>query len=380
MLPHYLQVALVATWFGITAGLSNPSNFVADTAKQTLYDLPVSNNGARCRIIIYKKNLSPSQVAIVSPMTLGGLKSPNYLAVNPQGKMPALVCSETGMDIAESDTICRYLMSSYPQGPSFQPDNPKSNLISRLHDMYLTTIQNCMYKAGPFGSFGTREDALREYQRQLQVIDDLVDPNDGMYLCGREVSLADATLFPSAVFAVHMLPKFDIKPPLPSKLDKWFNDIKNLEPAFAKVHEEIMGGLQKWEENDRWRPLLGAGWRDTDPDTIFDKLLSGEIPATIVKEDDKIFAFKDINPAAPAHVLVIPKKRSCLTRLGRATDEHREVLGRLLVAAAEISRDKELGFGDGARIVINDGPDGGQEVPHLHVHVIGGRQMNWPPG
>ncbi|EEC46990.1 predicted protein [Phaeodactylum tricornutum CCAP 1055/1] len=177
-----------------------------------------------------------------------------------------------------------------------------------------------------------------------------------------------------------MLPKFDIEPPLPPNLNKWYNQLKNTDPVFEKVHDEVMSGLNAWEEKNRWHPILGAGWRDEEPATIFDKLMSGDIPATVVKQDDKIFAFKDINPAAPAHVLVIPKDRSGLTRLGKATEEHTEILGRLLVAAAEISKDKELGFGDGARIVINDGPDGGQEVPHLHVHVLGGRSMQWPPG
>jgi diadenosine tetraphosphate (Ap4A) HIT family hydrolase len=113
---------------------------------------------------------------------------------------------------------------------------------------------------------------------------------------------------------------------------------------------------------------------------LFDKIIAGDIPAAIVRDDDKILAFKDINPAAPAHVLIIPKHRNGLTRLGKASQEHVEILGLLMVAAGEISRDKSLGFGDGARIVINDGPDGGQEVMHLHVHVIGGRAMQWPPG
>ena len=97
-------------------------------------------------------------------------------------------------------------------------------------------------------------------------------------------------------------------------------------------------------------------------------------------EDDKILAFKDINPAAPAHVLVIPRDRMGLTRLQKSSPEHIEILGRLLVAAGEISTDKSLGFDNGARIVINDGPDGGQEISHLHVHVLGGRRMAWPPG
>jgi glutathione S-transferase len=106
--------------------------------KHKLYDMPVSNNGARCRIIVYKKNLPESEVAIRSPMDLGGLRSDEYLALNPQGKMPLMTVEEIGMSLPESDTICRYLMSTYSdRGPSFQPNNPKSNLIARLHDMYL---------------------------------------------------------------------------------------------------------------------------------------------------------------------------------------------------------------------------------------------------
>lgn len=108
--------------------------------------------------------------------------------------------------------------------------------------------------------------------------------------------------------------------------------------------------------------------------------MNGEIPAAIVKETDKVLAFKDINPVAPAHVLVIPKDRNGLTRISRATAEHSEILGQLMVVASEILRDEDLGFGNGGRIVINDGPSGGQEVMHLHLHVIGGRSFTWPPG
>jgi len=123
-----------------------------------------------------------------------------------------------------------------------------------------------------------------------------------------------------------------------------------------------------------------AGLRDADSATIFDKIIAGEIPATVVMEDSKILAFKDINPAAPTHVLVIPKDRMNLSRLQKSSSEHIEILGRLMVAAGEISKDTSLGFGDGARIVVNDGRDGGQEIPHLHIHVLGGRRMAWPPG
>lgn len=142
----------------------------------------------------------------------------------------------------------------------------------------------------------------------------------------------------------------------------------------------MMKALAQWDERGRWDSIWLAGKRDDAPETLFDKILSGEIPATVVKEDDKILAFQDIHPAAPAHVLVIPKDRDGLTRLSQATAEHAEILGRLLVAASEIARDESLGFGDGARIVINDGPQGGQEIYHLHIHVLGGRQLSWPPG
>jgi diadenosine tetraphosphate (Ap4A) HIT family hydrolase/glutathione S-transferase len=381
-----LALVVLFSCVSISSALANPKMSAAASetsiaAKRTIFDVPVSNNGARCRVILYKKEIPESEVCITSPAKLGGLKSEEYLAINPQGKMPAMICSETGMNLAEADTISRYLLSKYKdQGPSFQIDNPKSNLMCRIHDMYLTTIQNCMYKPPPFGVFRTRQDALAEYQKQLKVINDLIDPSEGMYLCGDEISLADATVFPSVVFAIYCLPKFDISPPLPPKLETWFNTMREKDSTLKKVYDEVMGGLLQWEEKGRWDTFLGAGLRDEEPATIFDKIIAGDIPAAIVRDDDKILAFKSIDPAAPAHVLIIPKHRNGLTRLSKASQEHVEILGLLMVAAGEISRDESLGFGDGARIVINDGPDGGQEVMHLHVHVLGGRAMKWPPG
>lgn len=380
MRSSFASLLILLSRFACASAFASLRMSASTSPRHQLFDMPVSNNGARCRIILYKKNIPESEVKVISPVDVGGLKSDEYAAINPQQKMPSLVDVQTGLNLYESDTICRYLIDTYPQAPSFQLNNPKSNLMARIHDMYMTTIQACMYKAGPFAQFATRKDALAEYTKQLNVIDSMIEPSSGLYLCGNEVSLADATVFPSCVFARHMLPKFDISPPLPDKLEKWFNDVKEKDPAFQKVYDEIMGGLDSWEERNRWDPILGAGWRDKDPSTIFDKIIAGEIPSSIVKEDDKIFAFKDINPAAPAHVLIIPKDRSALTRLNKATDEHVEILGRLMVAAAEISKDTSLGFRDGGRIVINDGPDGGMEIPHLHVHVLGGRHLSWPPG
>eukprot|EP00559_Dactyliosolen_fragilissimus_P009577 CAMPEP_0184865166 /NCGR_PEP_ID=MMETSP0580-20130426/17199_1 /TAXON_ID=1118495 /ORGANISM="Dactyliosolen fragilissimus" /LENGTH=373 /DNA_ID=CAMNT_0027364261 /DNA_START=309 /DNA_END=1430 /DNA_ORIENTATION=+ len=373
---------------------------MSSSSKHILYDMPVSNNGARCRLILYKKKIPKNEVDILPPSTLGGLKSPDYLSLNAQGKMPLLEITpnnaknevsmgENNMSnsmkaLPESDTICRYLLSTYKDiGPSFLPDDTKSNLISRLHDMYLTTIQGCMYKATPpFGIYQERKDAIEEFRRQMQIIDDLIGDDHGMYLCGDEVSLADATLFPTMIFANFMLPKFGVKKEdaLPSRIAKWYKILKERDGDFAKIYEEVLGGLLAWEDNNRWDIIPLAGKRDNDPPTIFDKIISGDIPSTIVRDDDKILAFKDINPAAPAHILVIPKDRNGLSALRKSEADHGEILGKMLLAAGDIARDKSLGFGDGARIVINDGKDGGQEVPHIHIHVLGGRLMQWPPG
>ncbi|XP_039113980.1 14 kDa zinc-binding protein [Dioscorea cayenensis subsp. rotundata] len=112
--------------------------------------------------------------------------------------------------------------------------------------------------------------------------------------------------------------------------------------------------------------------------TIFDKIISKEIPSSIVYEDEKVLAFRDINPQAPVHVLVIPKLRDGLTQLGKAIPGHAEILGHLLYVARLVA-EKE-GILDGFRVVINNGPGACQSVYHLHLHVLGGRQMKWPPG
>ncbi|KAK8651144.1 hypothetical protein V6N13_140757 [Hibiscus sabdariffa] len=116
----------------------------------------------------------------------------------------------------------------------------------------------------------------------------------------------------------------------------------------------------------------------SDSPTIFDKIINKEIPATVVYEDDKVLAFRDIAPQAPTHILIIPKKRDGLTGLSKAEERHTEILGHLLYTAKLVA--KQEGLEDGFRIVINDGPQGCQSVYHIHVHLIGGRQMNWPPG
>ncbi len=112
-------------------------------------------------------------------------------------------------------------------------------------------------------------------------------------------------------------------------------------------------------------------------DCLFCKIASHAIPAQIVHEDDEVVAFRDLRPVAPTHVLVIPKKH--LPGVHEATGEDAGMLGQLLLAARDVA--EQLGLDkDGYRLVINQGPHAGQSVFHLHLHVIGGRAMSWPPG
>lgn len=111
--------------------------------------------------------------------------------------------------------------------------------------------------------------------------------------------------------------------------------------------------------------------------TVFDRILRGEIPADILYEDEHCMAFRDIQPQAPVHILIIPRQR--LGSLQNATDEHTESLGHLLVAARKVADLQGIGA-TGFRCVINAGAGGGQEVPYLHVHLLGGRALAWPPG
>lgn len=110
--------------------------------------------------------------------------------------------------------------------------------------------------------------------------------------------------------------------------------------------------------------------------SIFTKIINREIPGIFEHEDDQCVAIRDIDPQAPVHVLVIPKKP--IVRTALAADEDKALLGHLLLTARDVAG--KLNLEDGYRIVINNGPDGGEAVPHLHVHLLGGRKMTWPPG
>lgn len=111
-------------------------------------------------------------------------------------------------------------------------------------------------------------------------------------------------------------------------------------------------------------------------DCLFCRILRGEIPAKKVYENEHVFAFEDLHPQAPVHVLIVPRKH--FDGLKEAQDADAEVIGRCHLAAAEIARQR--GIEDGYRTVVNAGPGAGQSVFHLHVHLLGGRPLNWPPG
>jgi histidine triad (HIT) family protein len=111
-------------------------------------------------------------------------------------------------------------------------------------------------------------------------------------------------------------------------------------------------------------------------ETIFSKIIRREIPADIVYEDDLALAFRDVHPQAPVHILVIPKKP--IAKLADAESQDQALLGHLLLTAKRVA--EEAGLKNGYRVVINTGADGGQTVYHLHLHILGGRQLDWPPG
>ena len=111
--------------------------------------------------------------------------------------------------------------------------------------------------------------------------------------------------------------------------------------------------------------------------TLFEKVIAREIPAKIVYEDDLVIAFHDLRPQAPVHVLIVPKKP--IPRMSEAEAGDQAVLGHLMLKAAEVAA--KLGLRDsGYRLIINNGRDGGETVPHLHCHILGGRPLVWPPG
>ena len=111
--------------------------------------------------------------------------------------------------------------------------------------------------------------------------------------------------------------------------------------------------------------------------TLFQRIADREIPADIIYEDEICFCFRDINPQAPVHLLIVPCKP--IARIAEAESGDQDVLGHLLMTAQHVARQEGF-IENGFRTIINNGPDGGEEVPHLHVHILAGRKLTWPPG
>jgi len=124
------------------------------------------------------------------------------------------------------------------------------------------------------------------------------------------------------------------------------------------------------------RDFFAGLYTGADMSCLFCKIVDGSIPSTAVYQDDQCYAFADIHPQAPVHVLIVPRRH--IDSLAGASDADKDLLGHLALVAAEIARSK--GLGKGFRVVMNNGEDGGQTVDHLHLHVLGGRAMHWPPG
>lgn len=112
-------------------------------------------------------------------------------------------------------------------------------------------------------------------------------------------------------------------------------------------------------------------------DCLFCRLIKGEVKSKVIYEDDEVFAFEDINPQAPIHILIVPRKH--ISGLTQLEEEDKELVGKVHWAAKKIAEDRSV-FRSGFRMVINSGPDAGETVKHLHLHLLGGRKLSWPPG
>jgi len=245
----------------ITVSSANPSTAVTaapttfKAKKPTLFDVPVSNNGARIRWILYKKGLDVEEFDIIPPAEIGGLKSESFLQLNPQGKMPLLVLPD-GLSLPESQVIESYLLDKYKGvGPDLLPQTPElraiAALTARIHDLYIAPIQGCMYK--PNDDAADRRKKIGEINFQLDVLEKTII--GGPFVCGKEITYGDGALVPTFVFFTYILPRhfgwksvFTNRP----KLSTWW-DAVSADPEGARVIKEMMGGLETWESNDRWQ-------------------------------------------------------------------------------------------------------------------------------
>eukprot|EP00904_Undaria_pinnatifida_P014081 jgi/Undpi1/9803/HiC_scaffold_27.g12257.m1 len=170
----------------------------------------------------------------------------------------------------------------------------------------------------------------------------------------------------------------------PSPSSQWTSAHRGCRSAFPTISPgtriaRLARHMSAGSEEEKARAAAAErGSSDGGEATVFDQILSKRIPANIIYEDDLCLAFTDISPQAPVHFLVIPKSRDGLTQLSKAVESNKALLGHLMFTAQHVA--KEQGLDEGFRVVVNDGPAGAQSVYHLHLHVLGGRQLKWPPG
>jgi glutathione S-transferase len=229
----------------------------AAAAQHTLYTVPVSNFGARVKLVLAWKGVPESCVRVAHVGELGGLRSDAYRALNPQCKMPLLVLPD-GRALPESEVIVGYLLQQFAaSGPSLLPAQAEArafaSLAVRLHDVYLGPVQGCMYKE--MGA-EQRSVQLAELWRQLDILETCL-AEGGPFVAGAERSFADAALYPTFCFYTHILPKhfgwtggagvFQGR----RRLAAWWTAM-GADAAAAAVGAEVAAGLQKWEEDGRW--------------------------------------------------------------------------------------------------------------------------------
>jgi len=230
----------------------------------TLYTIPVSNYGARVSLVLAWKGVPESEVAVCSPQSLGGLRSPEYLALSPQGKMPLLVLSGAGLGAShlralfESEVIVAYLMDRLSAlGPSLVAPTAEGRacaaLATRVHDVYLGPCQGALYKAM---EADTRAASIAELAKQLDVLEAVLCPA-GPFAAGGERTTADAALFPTFCFYTFILPRVfgwaDVFAGRP-RLARWWAALC-ADGEAERVRRGILEGLGKWEADGRWEKL-----------------------------------------------------------------------------------------------------------------------------
>ena len=323
---------------------------------------------------------------------------PEWLLEQHEGKMPCLVDGDEV--VVESRKIAGLIDAHYPQPPL------------RASAELEAAEAVCQPVFGAFARFCKSSDAEADAELkkalllELCRLDAFLAQSARPWTCGADLSMADAFLLPAlyhVTVAGGAFKGFEIPPqfealqaymkhafatPLlqattpPEAMVRWgWASARADKVAIQIAVEELQMSDEVAKAHEaalaRMPILAGLQAGDVEPRTIFDQILAKEIPSETVHDDELCYAFKDIAPQAPVHVLLIPKERAGLTQIRNAKDDHASLLGHMMVVAGSLGNKL---CPDGFRLVINDGKQGAQSVYHLHIHILGGRQLGWPPG